>query len=126
MKPAIVVSLLILALGLGWLLIAIKLELNAKETRLQEIDDKLANIPKSVDVPVFRGKTSDANELATMSATAVHIEDRATGAWLYDFNGNQQRYPASTAKMMTAIVARQIYDLDTPLTVREEAFADGS
>lgn len=126
MKPALVVSLLILAIGLAGLLLVIRQQLVQTESRSTELATKMAKLPREVSVPVFVGDRAELKQLATLSATAIQVEDRDTGAVLFARQADQLRYPASTAKMMTAIVARQIYDLDTPLTIREEAFADGS
>lgn len=126
MKPAILVSLCILAIGFAVLTMVITDDLTAKQQQISRIKVLLSKVPQTVDIPVFQGKPQDVQELATLSASAVHVEDRATGAELFSLNDTKPRYPASTAKMMTAIVARQIYNLDTPLTVREEVFADGS
>jgi len=126
MKPAILVSLCILAIGFAALSMVMKREVSGKHARIQQINELIEKVPKTVDVPFFQGKPQVIQELATISATAVHVEDRATGAELFSLNDTKPRYPASTAKMMTALVARQIYSLDSSLTVREEAFADGS
>lgn len=126
MKPAILVSLCILAIGFAVLSRIIQEDTTLKSKRIEQITAKLSTVPKTVDVPVYKGRPQDVNELASISASAVHVEDRATGAELFSLNDTKLRYPASTAKMMTAMVARKIFNLDTPLTVREEAFADGS
>lgn len=126
MKPAILVSLVILAVGLGGLWLVIHQDLSQKQAQLQTISAKLAQLPTEVEVPVFTGTARDIQQLATISATAALVIDKETGAQLYANNSAEPRYPASTVKMMTAIVARQIYPLDRLLTVREEAFADGS
>jgi len=126
MKPAILVSLCILAIGFAALTKVISGDLQEKQTQVTQLDTLLAAVPTSVDVPVFIGKPRDIQELSTLSASAVHVEDRETGTELYSFNDTKLRYPASTAKMMTAIVARKVYTVDTPLTIREEVFADGS
>lgn len=126
MKPAILVSLVILAIGLAALVSVIQTDMSEKQAQIDSTTQKLTNIPKSVDVPIFIGPVDESQSLASLSATAVHIQDRETGTQLLARKNTEPRYPASTAKMMTALVARQIYSLDTPLTVREEAFADGS
>lgn len=126
MKPALLVSLLILACGLAGLLIIIRSDVTKLENEHTRLSQKLSKLPKEVDVPVFEGKESDVRQLASLSATAIYVADRETGSLLYERNADQQRYPASTAKMMTAIVAKQIYDLDTVLPIREEAYAEGS
>lgn len=126
MKVAILLSLLILTIGLAALLLVIRSDNRAKQAQVDSISQKLVDLPDTVDVPVFVGPVEDSQHLSSLSATAVHIQDRATGTQLLARKNTEPRYPASTAKMMTALVARQIYNLDTALTVREEAFADGS
>jgi D-alanyl-D-alanine carboxypeptidase len=61
--------------------------------------------------------------VATLSATAVYVSDVDSGSVLLDKNSHQQRYPASTTKLMTALVARDLYDLQQIATVSAEAAA---
>gem|GEM_PF-708662 len=125
-KSAVVMSLVILALGLGALSFVIQQRVGEQEVHLAKIEQTLSQLPDQVTVPVYTGSVLDAAKLSTISATSIFVEDSETGTTLFQLQGDEKRYPASTAKMMTALVARKIYDLDTPLTVREEAFADGS
>ncbi len=77
-------------------------------------------------VPVYIGNTKMGSEIASVSASAVYVMDRDSAAILYQKNAEAPRYPASTAKMMTAIVARQVYSLDRVLTVGEAAYTTGT
>ncbi len=63
---------------------------------------------------------------AALTADSAYVMDRQSGSVLFQKNADQAHYPASTAKMMTALVVRQLYPLDKVLTVGEEAFATGS
>lgn len=93
---------------------------------VNHLQTKLNRLPKSVLVPVLSERLPTVDPLATISAAAVLVTDAQTGTQLYRRQDGLPRVPASTVKMMTALVARQLYDLDQVLTVREEAFADGS
>ena len=48
-----------------------------------------------------------------LTATAVVLMEQTTGQVLYSRNGYQRRYPASTTKMLTALLAYQHLDLNT-------------
>jgi D-alanyl-D-alanine carboxypeptidase (penicillin-binding protein 5/6) len=74
-------------------------------------------------VPVLDASGSAA---PVFTASGIYVMDRQSGSILFQKNPQEQKYPASTAKMMTALVARKFYALDQELTVREEAFATGS
>jgi D-alanyl-D-alanine carboxypeptidase (penicillin-binding protein 5/6) len=82
----------------------------------------------TINIPLYTsiGESQIGSEMASLSATAVYVMDRDSGAILYQKNASVARYPASTAKMMTALVARQVYPLDKKLKVNQEAFATGS
>ncbi len=79
-----------------------------------------------VTVPVYVGSSELGTEISSISASAVYVMDRESGAILYQKNANDPRYPASTAKLMTALVARQIYSLDKVLTVSDAAYTTGT
>lgn len=69
-------------------------------------------------------KSNDADELvaftATLSAEAVTVVDLDSAAILLTKNQDQRLAPASTTKIMTALVARELYSLDQVLTVPAE------
>lgn len=52
-----------------------------------------------------------------LSAVAAIVIDEASAVTLYEHNAQQQFSPASTTKLLTALLARQLYQLDTALTV---------
>ena len=55
------------------------------------------------------------------------VIDAKTGQVLYDKNMNEQRYPASTTKVMTALLALENLDLDKTVTIDAETpFTEGS
>jgi len=78
-------------------------------------------------IPVL--KTAQASPSAftkTLTASAVYVMDVPSASILLEKNSTQLRFPASTTKMMTALVARQIYQPDQVLTVTSEAFTEGT
>ena len=61
-----------------------------------------------------------------LAETAVVI-DAKTGQVLYDKNMNEQRYPASTTKLITALLALENLDLSQTVTIDAETpFTEGS
>ncbi len=65
-------------------------------------------------------------ELDNLSAQAIYIYDLDSGAVLYEKNAHQPLSPASTTKMMTAIVADQVFDKSHILTIDQAAFVQGN
>ncbi len=125
-KPALLLSLLILVLGGGSLLFVIWQKIQTDRTRVAHIDQLLAKLPAEIEIPVFAKNAAADKRITAFTATSIYVQDRKTGTILYQLKADQKRYPASTAKMMTAIVARKIYDLDQVLPVQEEAFTEGT
>jgi serine-type D-Ala-D-Ala carboxypeptidase (penicillin-binding protein 5/6) len=60
------------------------------------------------------------------TASSVIVIDAATAAPLFTDNADIPLPPASTTKLMTALVTRRHYDLDQVITVGEEAFTQGT
>lgn len=56
-------------------------------------------------------------EKPNISATAALVVDVVSGKVLYDFNTEERLAPASTTKLMTAVIALDIYSPDEVLTV---------
>jgi D-alanyl-D-alanine carboxypeptidase len=64
--------------------------------------------------------------LERLTAENILISDLESGAVLLDKNSTTSAFPASTTKMLTAMVAKEVYDLDVPLTVTKDALAEGN
>lgn len=80
-----------------------------------------------VDVPLASASaTLNANVLDSISAQSFLVLDEASGSVLVEKNSQLQLLPASTTKLMTALVARETYYLTQVVTVREEAFSEGN
>lgn len=62
----------------------------------------------------------------TISASAAAVIDLGSHAVLYEKDSGRQLLPASTTKLMTAIVARELYDLDEVITITELLKIDGA
>lgn len=59
--------------------------------------------------------------------TGAIVMDASTGAILYELNSHSQKYPASTTKIMTAILALENLNLDDEIVVDAETpFTEGS
>lgn len=66
-------------------------------------------------------------EQPTIMGEAAILMDARTGQILYQKNANQKMYPASTTKMLTALIALEQGKLDDLVTVSKEAsVTDGS
>ncbi len=90
---------------------------------------KPSDLPEFIDVapvPVLSELVSQEDFLASISAQAVYVADNESAAVLLQENSDQLRAPASTTKLMTALVARQLYNLDDEFVVKEEAFTQGN
>ena len=68
------------------------------------IDSTLITVPLEID-------KSNINDLEIYSDCVLMME-RSTGNILYDRNGNNKMYPASTTKILTAILVLENCDLD--------------
>lgn len=68
-----------------------------------------------------------ATEPPVIQAETAVVIDAKTGQVLYDKNMNEQREPASTTKVMTALLALENLDLSTTVTIDAETpFTEGS
>lgn len=56
-----------------------------------------------------------------MHGNAAVLMDGRTGQVLYEYNAHQKRYPASTTKLLTALVAAERGKLDQVITVSDKA-----
>ena len=83
-------------------------------------------LQKKVLAPIYQGTEKDRTQLASISATAVYVMDRNSGSILFEKNAYELLYPASTVKMLTALVARQNYSLEDPVVITNEAFTTGT
>lgn len=63
-------------------------------------------------------------ENINVSAYAAVVVDMATGQVLYDHNGDDTNYPASTTKIMTAYLTLKYGDPEDVVTVSSDAFGD--
>lgn len=59
----------------------------------------------------------------SIEAEAAIVMDMSTGKILYEVNADEKMYPASTTKMMTAILALENLDIDKKLTCDDEVAA---
>ncbi len=79
-------------------------------------------------VPVLKAAALPTASTATpeffaqsLTASAIYVMDRDCGCILLQKNSDERRYPASTSKLLTALVARKVYNLDDVLTMTPEA-----
>jgi D-alanyl-D-alanine carboxypeptidase (penicillin-binding protein 5/6) len=69
-----------------------------------------------VEAPRHPARAASIRELA-VTATATLLMDAGTGRVLYERNAHLAWPPASTTKIMTALVALESAPLDTPITI---------
>lgn len=72
-------------------------------------------------IPVLAGDSS----FPTLSAQGVIAADLDSGITLYEKNADAELLPASTTKIVTALVSFDVYKLDQVLTVGKGAIVDG-
>ena len=72
---------------------------------------------KSVAAATASGAVSVAPDISARSAIALDVESKKI---LWQKNADVPNYPASTTKIVTALVARELYDLDDVITVTAE------
>ena len=85
------------------------------------------SVPTLIDVDVTASESDSprASNLV-LSAESVYISDLDSGSVLYKKNDRALRAPASTTKLLTALVALEAYSLDDILTVSTETKTEGT
>ncbi len=82
---------------------------------------------KVADLPVSSSSVETQNiSLNQVSAKAVYVYDLASGSVLYEKNAHQALLPASTTKIMTALVASKLYPNDQIFTINQEVLTEGN
>ena len=84
-----------------------------------EVQDKVYVQPERPNIPGL--VVSPADPLQKLTARSAIVMDTVTGQILYERDVNARRYPASTTKMMTLIVALEHGKLDDIVTVSKNA-----
>jgi D-alanyl-D-alanine carboxypeptidase (penicillin-binding protein 5/6) len=82
--------------------------------------DNPEDIAPGAEVAVSR--SADLQSFVPLEAAGAIVIDQATGDLLYEKNARQQLYPASTTKILTALLAIEQGELDSLITVGEEIF----
>ena len=77
------------------------------------------------NIPVLKSNEFFLDDL-TLSATSVYAIDLSSMTVLYEKDSQKSLYPASTSKMMTALVALDTFSLEKELMVRQEATVSGN
>lgn len=84
-----------------------------------EVQDKVYVQPERPEIPGL--VVSPADPLQKLTARSAIVMDAVTGTVLYERDIDARRYPASTTKMMTLIVALEHGKLDDIVTVSKNA-----
>lgn len=72
-------------------------------------------------IPIGQVFSADSAEQPSISATSAILLDNKTGKVLYNKNENKKMYPASTTKILTAIIVIENCNLDTIATASYDA-----
>ncbi len=81
--------------------------------RAKELGIKLYDIGDASSLPILTG----TNSFPTVSGQGVIAVDATSNVTLYEKNADMQLYPASTTKIITALVSLDYYKHDQVLTV---------
>ena len=84
-----------------------------------QVQDKVYVQPELPNIPGLVISPSDP--LQKLTARSAVVMDTVTGQLLYERDSDTRRYPASTTKMMTLIVALEKGNLDDVVTVSKNA-----
>lgn len=79
------------------------------------------------DIPILRSNNQDLLDLsARLSAQTAYVLDLDSGTPLFNKDADKRWFPASTTKLMTALVARQVYAQQESLVIGQEVFIPGN
>ncbi|MFH1826867.1 MAG: serine hydrolase [bacterium] len=78
------------------------------------IKNEVVNLT-DISTPIVR----DANFKPELTAEGVYIVDKNSFTPVYEKNAQKQLYPASTTKIITALVAYDIYNLNKVVTIKK-------
>ena len=99
---------------------ALVLSLSTGEVSAALADDIIKKAPK--ETPKVDGLVLDPNDaLPNVTARSAVVLEARTGRVLYERNMDERRFPASTTKIMTLIVALEHGNLDDVVTVGHHA-----
>lgn len=116
-------SVLCLVLGIG--LLPVRPSLAAPS--LLNTSQVVPQLP-AAPIPVSQLENELASSIftATLSAHALYVLDVPSGAVLLAKNPDTKFYPASTTKLMTALVAAETFGLDRVLTFDQQSLTEGT
>lgn len=77
-----------------------------------------------ISLTPFTNIVDAATQKPTVSAHAYTVMDSNTGKILYTENGDKRIYPASTVKMMTALIAVENSSLSRKITVKQSVLSN--
>lgn len=78
----------------------------------------------TVIICLFANTTAAFAQKPTLDEGGFILIDADTGVVLHEYNSNTKMYPASTTKMMTALLALEMGQLDQEMTASKEAVYD--
>lgn len=94
-------------------------------TPLHQLNTPTAEVKAAIinhfSIPVF-----DGTPISTVSAQAFYVYDPSSQTILLEKNSEQKMHPASLTKLMTALVALDLYHTDQIMTVKSASESIGS
>lgn len=87
-----------------------------------ETEEETEYIPESFYLPIESNEIKGWPQGEKIEAEAAALMDASTGTFLYSKNMEAKEYPASTTKVMTALVALEHCSLDEEITYSEEVY----
>lgn len=77
------------------------------------------DLVESMPVAVLKDQDDTKTFIASLSAKSIAVIDIPSAAILLEENSHQQVHPASTTKMMTALVSRDLFPLNQTIVIRK-------
>lgn len=116
---------------LSVLLVALLLIIPGSFQKIKNITPQTISLVKESPIPVRRSSqlaelNLEDHNLAFINALSFYVIDVDSGSILAEKNANQTLYPASTTKIMTALVARELYGLNEIITVPQGVKEQGN
>lgn len=105
------------------LLISLSIEFK-KQNQTEQINSSPTVTPTSTPTPTPLALVAPKSPPPDLTARSVVVIDLATEKVVYAKNPQARLSPASTTKIMTALIAQEVYDLNQVLTVKT-AITDG-
>lgn len=89
-----------------------------KQNQVEQTNNSLPVAPTSIPTPTLLALIMPKSPPPDLTASSMVVIDLATEKIIYAKNPQARLSPASTTKIMTALIAQEVYDLNQVLTVK--------